>query len=288
MSHDNSVTTKIKIPSNYTTTILANKDSLLSQSMSDEARYELTTGFESVELTSTEHRTLFAIFCLYSESGLSDTTIQSGVVFTPYELCKAMGYKSYGSSSFPGSARHEALDALNNLSSKQYRCLFTIYKHPATRKITVIAIPNKSLLEVHYEFEGATIHDVGSKIQQVSPERITAKVCTQLVHATFWRPMDLGFYDRLRSVEVRVQPEHWLLQYWLMRSTKDFRSASMNVLLKILKLDQSKTHRSRQRDFVLKIFKDFKNAGYLSKIRIDRKEHDGQSLVYLHKQMNRY
>ncbi|MGK5083124.1 hypothetical protein WDW37_07440 [Bdellovibrionota bacterium FG-1] len=280
--------TTIRMPSHYTTAVLANRDELSGHSMSEEARHELVTGFESIELTSTEHRALFALFKLYNERGFTDATIQSGVTFTPYELCKAMGYKSYGSSSYPGTSRTEALSALNSLSDKRYRCLFTIHRNPNTRKIAVVAIPNRAVLEVSHRYEGMTFHEVRGKLMGASPEEITAKVCEQLVHAKFWRPMDTDFYDRLRSSGVRVNEEHWLLQYWLMRSEHPSRSATFDELLKVLKLDQSKTHRSRQRNFVLRIYKDFQRAGYLSKVHVDRKSGDGRVLDYLEKALDRY
>lgn len=285
---DDKSAVKIKVPSHYTTAVLAHQQDLLKYHMSEEARSELMTGFESVELTSTEHRALFGIFRIYNEKGLSDEVIRSGVTFTPYELCKYMGYKCYGSSSFPGSARHEAISALNSLSGKRYRCLFTVRRNPATQRINVVAIPNKAILEVSHRFEGMSIDEIQTRFEKASPEQISAKVCEQLIHSNFWRPMDLDFYDRLRACGVRVSPEHWLLQYWLARAPKDCRTSTFDELRKVLKLDRSKTHRSRQRAFVLRLFVDFQKAGYLLKVKLDCRGPGGQLVDCLQKNMRRY
>lgn len=280
--------TKIKMPSHYTASVLANKEDLLQQHMSDEARQELITGFESIDLNAVEHRALFAIFRLYNEHGFNEETVRNGVTFTPYELCKVMGYKSYGNKSYPGSSRHEALAAIESLSSKKYKCLFTMYQNPSTRKISVVAIPNKSIIEISLLYEGNTLAEVGDLLGKRSPRAITAKVCEPLVRANFWRPMDVEFYDRLRHADVKVLPQHWLLQYWLVRSKHDQRKATFDEMLKVLKLADSKTHRARQRDFVLRIFEDFKNAGYLSRFLTDRHEQNGKVVDHLHKNMRRY
>lgn len=279
---------KIKMPSHYTASVLANKEDLLQQHMSDEARQELITGFESIDLTAVEHRALFAIFRLYNEHGFNEETVRNGVSFTPYELCKVMGYKSYGNKSYPGSSRHEALAAIESLSSKKYKCLFTMYQNPSTRKISVVAIPNKSIIEISLLYEGDTLTEVGDVLGKRSPRTITAKVCEPLVRANFWRPMDVEFYDRLRHADVKVLPQHWLLQYWLVRSKHDQRKATFDEMLKVLKLADSKTHRARQRDFVLRIFEDFKNAGYLSRFLTDRHDQNGKMVDLLHKNMRRY
>jgi hypothetical protein len=96
MASSNQEVAKIRIPSNYATSVLANKEDLLRQPMSDEARQELIMGFESIDLNAVEHRALFGIFRLYNDRGINEQTISNGVSFTPYELCKVMGYKSYG------------------------------------------------------------------------------------------------------------------------------------------------------------------------------------------------
>ena len=279
---------KIKIPSHYTASVLANKEDLLQQHMSDEARHELITGFESIDLTAVEHRALFAIFKLYNEQGLNEETIRTGVSFTPYELCKVMGYKYYGNKSYPGSSRHEALAAIESLSSKKYKCLFTMYQNPATRKISVIAIPNKSIIEISLLYEGDTLAEIGDLLEKHHTKTITAKVCEPLVKANFFRPMDVDFYQRLRHADVKVSPQHWLLQYWLTRSKLDCRKATFDEMLKVLKLADSKTHRARQREFVLRIFHDFKCAGYILKFLTDRQDQNGKTVDFLHKNMNRY
>jgi hypothetical protein len=163
-----------------------------------------------------------------------------------------------------------------------------MYQNPSTRKISVVAIPNKSIIEVTLLYEGDSLTEVSDLLEKRTPRSINAKVCEPLVKANFFRPMDIDFYERLRRADAKVTPQHWLFQYWLMRSKLDYRKSTFDEMLKVLKIADSKTHRSRQRDFMLKIFRDFKNAGYLTRVLTDRQEHNGKAVDYVHKNMNRY
>lgn len=267
--------TFFKYPSNCVGTLIATKNDLIASPMSDQAKLILGADYQSIDLTSTQHRILFAIFQLYSERGLSNEVIKNGVEFSLYEICKHMHYKQYGRNSIPGKCREEVMRGLLDLSAKKYPALHTQRYDAKLKKAFVIVIPNQSVLEMKLCYVGDTFMEAEQTIRDFKPARVWVKVCPHLVSSTYFRQMDWNFYERMKTDAgvARLQPHHWLYYYWLARSSHVIRKASLEELLHILKLNLSSTDPARQRKLISTLHAQYKKAGYISKFEVDQRDH---------------
>jgi len=275
--------TNIRVPGPYIDAHMATVGSLLNSGKENIQGY--AEKFKPIDLSSNEHRAIIALCSLYHEAGYNAEVFKKGVIFTPYDLCKRMGYQKDKKGRFGGKARRSALDALLSLSRRS----FDIYLRRWTRKergkniFDVVVLPNKSLIDIQYSASNVTEEDLENGGIKGKVVKINIQIKPFFYKEGYYLLFEKNFYLRLKEIlekeNRRVSKYHWNLALWLLKQKKHKKTAEINIdkLTVMLKIPDGAGHKTRARNIVRAIYMDFKTAGYIEEYKTDIPARNGKT-----------
>ena len=163
------------VPGHYIDAHMATEKSLLNSPKEKIRVY--AKEFKPINLSSNEHRAMTALWGLYHEAGYNEEVFKTGVIVTPYDLCKRMGYSKDKKGRFGGKARRSALNALINLSRKSFDIYVTKYtgRENGKKIFDVVVLPNKSLIDIQYAASNVTEEDLINGAVKGKVKAVTAQ-----------------------------------------------------------------------------------------------------------------
>jgi len=275
--------TKMIVPGHYIDACMATEKSLLNSDSNTHQDY--AKDFKPIDLCSDEHRAMAALWGLYHEAGYSEEVYKKGIIVTPYDLCKRMGYPKDKKGRFGGKARRSALDALLSLSRKR----FDYYIKKWVRKMhgknifDVVVMPNISLIDIQYAASGVTEEDMINGGVKGKVVKIHIRIKPFFYKEGYYLLFEKNFYLRLKELlskeKRKVSKYDWNFALWFLKQKAHRKSVEINVdkLAAILKIPQGVRHKARARSFVRTLYMDFKMMGYIEEYKTDVPAQNGNT-----------
>ena len=271
------------VPGHYIDAHMATEKSLLNSSREKIRVY--AKEFKPINLSSNEHRAMTALWGLYHEAGYNEEVFKTGVIVTPYDLCKRMGYSKDKKGRFGGKARRSALNALINLSRKSFDIYVTKYtgRENGKKIFDVVVLPNKSLIDIQYAASNVTEEDLINGAVKGKVAKIHIQIKPLFYKEGYYLLFEKNFYTRLKEIlkkeNRRVTKYHWNFAFWLLKQKANKKSVEINIdkLTVALKIPQGARHKARARGIVRGLYKDFKMAGHIEEFKVDIAAQNGNT-----------
>ncbi len=266
---------KIIVPGHYIDAHMATEKSLLNSPKEKIRVY--AKEFKPINLSSNEHRAMTALWGLYHEAGYNEEVFKTGVIVTPYDLCKRMGYSKDKKGRFGGKARRSALNALINLSRKSFDIYVTKYTGRENGKniFDVVVLPNKSLIDIQYAASNVTEEELMNGGIKGKVAKIHIQIKPLFYKEGYYMLFEENFYSILKEIvkkeNRRVTKYHWNFAFWLIKQEANKKTVEINIdkLTTALKIPDSVGHKARSRGIVRGLYRDFKAAGYIEEYKTD-------------------
>ena len=263
------------VPGHYIDAHMATEKSLLNSPKEKIRVY--AKEFKPINLSSNEHRAMTALWGLYHEAGYNEEVFKTGVIVTPYDLCKRMGYSKDKKGRFGGKARRSALNALINLSRRTFDIYVTKYtgRENGKKIFDVVVLPNKSLIDIQYAASNVTEEDLINGAVKGKVAKIHIQIKPLFYKEGYYLLFEKNFYTRLKEIlkkeNRRVTKYHWNFAFWLLKQRRHRKTVDINVdkLAVTLKIPDDTGHRVRARDIVRLLYRDFKTMGDIKEYKTD-------------------
>ncbi len=266
---------KIQVPGYYLDSFLVTKNRL--DKLNDRHLKQFIEEFKELDLGVNDHRGMLAIFSKYGEEGFSSKVFQSGVSLSTYEFMKRMGFKQDKVGRFGSKRIKEALEALLRLSRNTVSVYFMKFKkrEEGVDHYDVVAIPNCRLIEIVYAASNVTEKDLENGRVEEKVSKIQVRVFPKFCNEGYYKLFEGDFYPRLKALLERsgrrVGKYHFNFALWYLKQNKKRPYSEINVdkLCCLLKIPFDSFHKTRARQIVRILYKDFKKLGYLEKFKIN-------------------
>ena len=278
----------IQVPGHYLDAALTIKDHLIKSEDSCIRRF--AEDFQAFDLGVNEHRAMLTLFGKYGEEGFNKNVFQDGVSFSTYEFMKRMGFKQDKVGRFGSKRIKEALWALLGLSRKFFSVYFIkfVKREEGGNIYDVIAIPNCHLIEIIYAASNVTEKDLENGRVEEKVSKIHVRIFPEFCNKSYYKLFEANFYLRLKALLEqfgrRVGKYHFNFALWYLKQNKKRPYLEINVdkLARILKIPFDSFHKTRARQIVRNLYKDFKKLGYLRnyKINVPTKNKSTKDVLY--------
>jgi hypothetical protein len=267
--------TSIPVPGHLIDASIATLNTILN-SHSEKAR-SMAKDFQAIDLNPDEYRGLMALLGMQDEKGYAEEIFKRGITLTAYELCKRMNYPKDARGRFGGKAIKAAVRALLNLSKKTFTVYFTKFKRKDRDKnvYDIVVVPNCPLIDILYTASDVTEEELAMGKVEEKATKIHVRIKYFLYCQNYFRLFESNFYPRLKIIlnkqDRRISKYHWLFGIWRLKHKHRKTPLEINVdkLAAILKMPGDPAHRTRARNKIREIYKDFKVLGYIKDYKID-------------------